>query len=335
MGRMASLRRTALIACVALAIAGCAGESAGPAAPVRAGAVPALKVVAQPCGWRAEPPRAWRHVLWIWFENRSYQNVLGTGDTSTPYLQSLAARCGVATNFHNESHPSLPNYLAAVAGTTAGVTRNCSPKGCSQDRDSLFAKVTAAGKEWKSYAESMPHNCAIFDEGRYAVRHNPPPYFLPIRTQCAQQSVPMGTVQAGALADDLADGTLPEFSFLVPDLCNDMHDCPLAVGDQWLRDWLTAVFASEAYTDGATAIFVTWDEGDHSSGHGVHCASRPTDESCHIATVVVSPSTPRGTEVDTWYDHYSMLRTTEEMLRLPGHLGAAADATSMRQPFGL
>jgi phospholipase C len=276
-------------------------------------------------------------VVWIWFENHSYENILGKGDPAhaVPYLQSLAAKCGVATNFHNETHPSLPNYLAAVSGTTHGVTRDCSPKGCSQDGDSLFARVTAAGKTWKSYAESMPHNCAVFDEGRYAVRHNPPPYFLPIRDACAKQSVPMGTPGSGALASDLNGDALPDFSFLAPDLCNDMHDCTPAVGDAWTRDWMAALFASPAYQDGTTAVFITWDEGDHSSGHGVDCAARPTDESCHIATVVVSPSTVPGTTDGTRHDHYSMLRTTEEMLRLPGHLGAASTASSMSAGFNL
>jgi phospholipase C len=331
---MASLRRTAFLA-AALILAACAGEAAGPASPVRSPAGPTPSVVADPCGRQSSPPQQWRHVVWIWFENRSYESVFGPGATATPYLRELADRCGLATNFHNETHPSLPNHLAAVAGTTAGTTRNCSPKGCSQSRDSLFGKVTAAGHEWRSYAESMPHNCALFDAGRYAVRHNPAAYFVPLRAQCAQQSVPMGDVYSGPLADDLAEGTLPEFAYLVPDLCHNMHHCTPAVGDRWLRAWMARLLASDGYTEGSTVVFLTWDEGDHSSGPGVECRGRPADRSCHIPTVVVSPSTRPGTTVDVRFDHYSLLRTTEELLGLPGHLGAAARAPSMRQAFGL
>ena len=81
----------------------------------------------------------------------------------------------------------------------------------------------------------MPSNCDRSDSGRYAVRHNPAVYYTRIGAQCRRSDVPLGTASAGALATDLRRGTLPSFAFVTPDLCNDMHDCPIATGDAWLR----------------------------------------------------------------------------------------------------
>ena len=112
------------------------------------------------------------------------------------------------------------------------------------------------------------------------------------------------------------------FTFVTPNMCSDMHDCSIDAGDTWLATWMPKFLGSPEYRAGRTAIFLTFDEDDHSEGN-------------HIATLVISPSTPAGAIDGTRYDHYSMLRTTEEMLGLPPVLGAAATAPSMRGPFRL
>jgi phospholipase C len=131
----------------------------------------------------------------------------------------------------------------------------------------------------------------------------------------------MGTVTAGALADDLAHDTLPRFAFLTPNLCNDEHDCSLATGDAWLSTWVPGILGSPAYRAGGTALFVTYDEDDNSANNRIY-------------TVAVAPSVPPGTSSDAAFDHYSLLATMEDLLGL-GRLGHAAAATSMRAAFHL
>jgi hypothetical protein len=118
------------------------------------------------------------------------------------------------------------------------------------------------------------------------------------------------------LATDLATGSLARFTVVVPDICNDTHDCPVATGDRWLEQWVTAVTASSTFAQGRTALFVVWDE--------------PTP----MPFLAVAPSIRPGTVVKPAVDHYALLRTTEELLGLPV-LGTARTAPSMRAPLHL
>jgi hypothetical protein len=251
-------------------------------------------------------------------ENRTYTSVLGSG-SSAPHLSSYAARCGVATGYYAVTHPSLPNYLAATSGSTGGVSSDCDPGSCPQDRSSLFGQVQAAGGQWRSYAESMPNACDRVISGRYAPKHNPAVYYPPITTSCRSWDVPMGG-STGEFATALAHRALPSFTFVTPNMCDDGHDCSLSTADSWLGTWLGRITTSPAYRAGDTLLLLTWDEGVGSDQH--------------IATVVIGPTVPRGLRVSTRFTHYSVLRTTEELLHL-GRLGAAASATSMRTAFHL
>jgi hypothetical protein len=169
--------------------------------------------------------------------------------------------------------------------------------------------------------ESMPSNCSLGNSGLYAVRHNPAAYYANIRSQCATQDVPLGSTL------DLS----ARFTFITPNVCNDMHSCPgasdsaaqIANGDRWLSTWMPKILDSREYRSGSTVVFLTWDEDDYSSANKQH-----------IATLVVAPSTPVGTAVGDRFDHYSMLRTTEELLGLDT-LGKASSAPSMRAAFHL
>src|SRR5207245_7800135 len=123
-----------------------------------------------PCGRAASA--SYRHVIWIWMENRSYSQVLGSSSPAT-HLKAYARRCGVATAYYALTHPSLPNYLAAVSGSTGGVTSDCSPASCPQRRPTIFRQLNRRGLAWSSLAESMTTPCDRASYGRYAARHNP------------------------------------------------------------------------------------------------------------------------------------------------------------------
>jgi phosphatidylinositol-3-phosphatase len=285
-----------------------------------AAAVPGAKPAHGPCGWRPTPPARWRHVIWIWMENESYNQVIGAASAS--YLTQLAHACGIATNYAAVSHPSLPNYIAATSGSTWGIADDDGPSAHPLAGPSIFSQVSAAGLSWRSYEESMPSNCALSSAGLYAVKHNPAAYYTGIRAQCGRWDVPMGTVSSGSFASALGGGRLPSFAFVTPNLCDDMHDCPVGTGDAWLRRWLPAITASASYRSGATVVFITFDEGTGGN---------------HVATLVVAPSTPSGTQSRTAFDHYSLLKTTEELLGIRVLLAHAGDRATrdLRSAFHL
>jgi hypothetical protein len=291
----------------------------------------ATAATAKMCGFASGAPSGYDHVIWIWFENHSYPSIVGS--SSAPYLNGVVGnQCALATNFHNETHPSLPNYLAATSGSTQGLTDNCLPSVCRTNAPSLFRQLENAHKTWKGYADAMPSNCSAVNRGTYAVKHNPPPYYTDIQGTCSKYNVPLGSASSGALTKDLAAGTLPSFAFISPDLCHDMHNCSVNTGDTWLNRWLNLIVGSSTYKAGRTAVFVTWDEGQNGT-HGANCSSPSnTDPTCHVATYVIGPAVQPGARVSTRYTHYSMLRTTEEMLGL-GFLGNAGGAASMRSNF--
>jgi hypothetical protein len=254
----------------------------------------------------APAPRRWRHVVWIIEENRSFAQVAGS--PSAPYLARLARECGLATRYDGIAHPSLPNYLALTSGSTHGVTDDAGPAAHPIGGASIFSLL---GGRWRTLAQSMPAPCDPATSGTYAVRHNPAVYYTAVRRACARQDVALGA------RPDLTAA----FTLIIPNVCNDMHDCSTATGDAWLAHELPLVLASPAYRSGTTAVFITWDENDAGGRR--------------VPLYVVAPSVRPGTRATGAFDHYSLLRTTEELLGLRPLLGKAAGAPSMRAAFGL
>jgi hypothetical protein len=261
------------------------------------------------CG-EAEPS-AWRHVVWIWMENKDNGDIVGSPDA--PFLDDLAAACGRAGKYLGVAHPSLANYITATSGGTQGITDDARPAEHPLDEPSIFSQLGPTG--WQAYEESMDGNCNRVVQGPlYAVRHNPPAYYTNIAADCDVRDVPMPD------AFDLS----PAFTFITPNLCHDMHECEVAVGDAWLADVVAKIAATPEYAGGTTVLVITWDENE-----GPH--HKPKNR---IPTFVVAASVPPGTVAHRRFDHYSLLRTTEQMLGLPP-LGLAKDARSMRRAFHL
>lgn len=270
----------------------------------------------RPCGRRVRSP-SYRHVMWVWMENESFGSIIGAADA--PYETTLAHRCGVATNYWAITHPSLPNYLAATGGTTAGVVDDGEPSVHPITGPSIFSEVDAAGLTWRGYAESMPSPCDTVTSGLYAARHNPAVYYVRLRRACALDDVPMGPITAGPLYRALEGDTLASFVFVTPNICDDAHSCPVGHGDAWLSSFLSVVFDSPTYRLGHLAVFVTFDEGNSDN---------------RVPTIVAAPSVSIGTRSALRFDHYSLLRTAEELLGLP-LLDQAAKAASMADAFHL
>ena len=310
----------ALLATCALLLAGCGAGGAGPtpatapsttspspSPPSSPSPTPDLSPTAsRPCGLGGPAPARVQHVVFIVMENRAYSEVIGSPDA--PYINHLAALCGLATNYQAVAHPSLPNYLALTSGSTQGVTDDGGPDQHPISAPSIFSLL---GSRWRSLEESMPANCDLQSGGEYAVKHNPAAYFTSIRPACRSQDVPLSTVP------DLSAA----FTFITPNLCDDMHDCPTSSGDGWLAREVPLLLATPQYLSGQTAIFITWDES--------------TGSTQQVPTLVIAPTVPAGARVASAFTHYSLLRTAEQLLGLSPLLGGAASAPSMVGPFNL
>ena len=253
------------------------------------------------------------HVVWVVMENRSYEQIIGN-TTSAPYLNGLAQQYGSATNMQAELHPSLPNYIAMTSGSTQGITDDLPPASHPLDVENIFHQLPGGAS--RSLEESMPSSCYQTNSSPYVVRHNPEAYYTNLGSDCAGYDVPLGS------APDLSAA----FTFITPNVCHDMHSnsCPgstnpILQGDQWLQGFVPQLLATPEYQTGSTVVFITWDEGKATTNH--------------IPTLVISPTTSH-VQSSTAFTHYSLLRTTEEILGLP-LIGGAASAASMRADFNL
>ena len=245
------------------------------------------------------------HVVWIMLENVGYSVV---GSPSAPYFNQLATRCGLATNDDAVSHPSLPNYIALTSGSTQGISDDGEPSSHPLRAPSIFSEL---GSNWKSLVESMPSACDHVTSGQYAARHNPAVYFTTVATSCRRQDVAMN------LPLNLSAG----FTMIVPNICDDMHSCPVATGDAWLRRIVPLILTSSQYQSRSLILFITFDENDSMASN-------------QIPTLVIAPSTPKGDRIAIRFTHYSLLKTTEILLHV-GQLGQARTARSMIEPFHL
>jgi phosphatidylinositol-3-phosphatase len=210
-----------------------------------------------------------------------------------------------ATNYYGIRHPSLPNYLALIGGDTFSITSDCTD--CFVAAPNLADQIESSSRTWKGYMESMPQPCFLGDTQAYKQKHNPFIYFDAIRTnpnRC-QQIVPLTQLDL-----DLQSGAVPNLVWITPNICNDMHDCGVDVGDQWLKEWVPKILASAAWQDNGV-LFITFDEGSSRKSCCTYAQGGQID------TLIIGPMVKPGFTSDVEYDHYSLLRTIEEAWGLP------------------
>jgi hypothetical protein len=243
----------------------------------------------------AAPVPAFDHVVVIVFENKESPSVLG--NRAAPTFNAYARRYARLTRYYGVTHPSLPNYLALVSGSTQGIRTNCAY--CSVDAPSLADTIEASGRTWKTYAEGLPAPGFLGAvKARYAKRHNPFTYFRGITRNPARRARIVPLTQ---LAADVRGGALPNFSLVVPDVCHSMHDCRVSVGDAWLRGQLGKFVKLPN-----TVVFVVFDEGSTSVRGGGHTAA-----------LAVGTTVRPGSRYVGLTSHYGLLRTIEEAWGLP------------------
>jgi PKD repeat protein len=236
------------------------------------------------------------HVVVVIEENKAATQIVGNADA--PYITSLAAAGANFTASYAITHPSEPNYVALFSGSTQGVTDDSCPH--SHAAPSLGDELITAGRTFTGYSQGLPSvgytGCG---SGAYARKHNPWSDFPAIPASANQPF--------SAFPSDYS--TLPDVSFVVPDLQNDMHDGTIAQGDAWLRQNLDG-YVQWAKTHNSLLV-LTFDEDDNSAAN-------------HISTVFVGQSVVAG-QYDETINHYNVLRTLEDAFGLP-LMGASATA---------
>ena len=326
----------------------------------------------------ARPPAQPKtHVFIVMMENAGFKEVLSPSNANTAYIQHLAATYGLATHYYGVTHTSLPNYLAATSGSTWGSNSDDVTQKTLLDHEDIVDQLQAAHVSWKAYMEGLPHPGFLGDSADYTatphssdnalylLKHDP---FLMYPDVYNHPALADKVVPLTELTSDLAHNTVPEFSWITPDICNDMHGmvgpaCPYPSsgtgpsaqnykdGNAFLAHWVPAIMRSKSWTSNSV-IFIVWDEGGYSnvSPYGPEsiagCCDSPiianppvntTDASGgdltggtlygggQVPMIVISGAMHKHATFATPSNHYSLLRTVEDIFHL-SYLGYASDS---------
>lgn len=238
------------------------------------------------------------YIIVIIMENHSYDQV-----RVLPYTAGLMAAYSYSAASFAVTHPSQPNYIALWAGSTLGVVNNnCPPTGAPFTAENLGHACEVAGVSWKSYNENLPAaGSAVCTVGSlYTRKHNPWTHFSNLNHANERPY--------SDLAADIAAQQLPRLSFVIPNNCNNTHDCALAVGDTWLQNNVPALIAAVGPRG---LVVVTWDEDNNISGN-------------HILTVFAGPQVRSGYVSTQPINHYGLLRTLCDALGVPPFANAVS-----------
>jgi phospholipase C len=236
------------------------------------------------------------HIVIVMMENKDQDDVIGS--SNAPYLNSLASQGANIRESYAVTHPSQPNYVALFSGSTQGVTNDDCPQQLSAPN--LGSELMSAGLSFAGFAEDMPEEgSTVCDSGSYARKHNPWVDFdnIPASSNRTWYEFPTDYSQ------------LPTVSMVIPNLCQDMHDCSVKTGDGFMSERMDA-YAQWAVQNNSLLI-VQWDENNDGS------------DGDRIPTIIYGAHVAPGTYAN-WIDHYSILRTIEDMYGLPV-LGEAAN----------
>jgi phosphatidylinositol-3-phosphatase len=267
------------------------------------------------------------HVFLLVEENHSYPSVIG--NSAMPYFNSLANAYGLATNYYADTHPSIGNYFML---TTGQIITNDDGYTATVSTDNLVRELIAAGKTWKSYAESLPSvGYTGGDVYPYLAHHNPLSYFSDVRNSSTQV---LNLVPFSQFPIDLVNDQLPNFGFIVPNAEDDAHDCPdgtqncddsvkLSTADAWLQANMSPLIDSATFQHDGLLIIV-FDESFHADTRY---------SGGQVALVMISPKAKASFRSVTFYQHQSTLRTLVEITAAAAFPGASASAADMGEFF--
>jgi phosphatidylinositol-3-phosphatase len=293
---MAFAQRTGLLGGIAiLALAACTGSNAVVSTPAAADAArshTAITGKAQKYGTK--------YVQLVIFENESYDDVIG--NSNAPYITSLSKTWANMTQSFAITHPSEPNYLALFSGSTQGVTSDQCPVTFSGK--SLGSELLAAKISFRGYAESMPSKGF---EGCQAVSDSLPSGYLYMRKHVPWTDFSNLPASVNLIYKKPFSKPPAQFVWITPNMCNDMHDCPVATGDTWASKNLPKLIAWDQANNGV--LILTFDENDGSPGN-------------QIATILIGNVNPG--QYSQTVNHYNVLRTIEDVFGVKALNNAAS-----------
>lgn len=269
------------------------------------------------------------HVYVVVEENHGYTSIVG--NSSLPYLNGLANQYGLATNYYGNTHPSIGNYLMM---TTGQIITNSDGYSSNVSAANMVRTMMTAGVTWKSYAESLPSvGYTGGDVYPYVKHHNPFAYFTDVVNSSNEK---LNVVPFTQFKTDITNNAVPRFSFIVPNMHHNGHDCPdgmtsctdsqkKAAMDNWLKTNIAPILANPQFQQDGLLV-ITFDEGS---------ASDTTHGGGHLATVVIGPKVKKNHKSSTLYQHQNLLRTMLNALGVTSNLpGVSSTAPAMSDFFG-
>lgn len=267
------------------------------------------------------PVPPFEHIVIVTMENKEYETALQ--GNPMPNLTRWSEEYTLLTEHYAITHPSLLNYMAMIGGDT--FFENNLPD-APVDAMGLQDEIEQSGRTWKAYMESMPAPCGLQDTLDYVQKHNPFVWFSSVRNnpeRCKRSVVPLEQ-----LDQDIANQSLPNFLFIMPNLCNSAHDCDVDVTDAWLGVWVKKLMDVPGFLDNSL-IILTWDEGQ-----GDHTCCGLKTGGGRVATVLISNRVRKGFQDSRPYTHYSLLKTILAAWKLPEFGYAAGEQTPLIEaPF--
>jgi Phosphoesterase family len=289
------------------------------------------------------------HLFLVVEENHGYSDVIG--NPAAPNLNALARRFGSATAFYGVAHPSEPNYVALLGGSTFGVQDDNPYYMNRVAKPSLISQLDEAGIGWKAYLQGLPYagyrgmcypakcNGSPDVDPLYVSKHNAIQNFTTsLNARDWSRQVPIEQ-----LSHDLGKGSVPAFNYVIPDECHDMHGDPpycidsgtpgdpqdqrlVATGDQYLGQLVAGITGAPFWAKGNNAIAIVFDEGDDKAG----CCGTPSGSGGgRVASVIVTSHGPRGLQDATPANHYSLLQTIQKSFGL-GCLAFTCDTADVK-----
>jgi phosphatidylinositol-3-phosphatase len=277
------------------------------------------------------------HVVIVLGENNAYSATYNS--KNMPYLTSLADTYGLGTNYYADTHPSIGDYLILATGRLITYDDSKTPKNFPVSDNNIALEAQNAGKTWKDYVENLPSasGCGGLKHGKYFVRHDPLEYLTTINTERKN------FVCFSEFAKDLAGKNLPNLSWLVPNGCDDAHDCSLNTFDDWLSKEVAPLLSSSYFQPGGDGLLIVVFDENNNSGTP-NCETTTAGRGCggKVELVMVSPYSKKGYKSTAGDSHNykntyqggNILRTMAQGLGLPtSDLGAATTDIPMSDFF--
>lgn len=289
--------------------------------------VPLFSLTALPSAQTVATLPTFGHVVIVLGENTAYN--ASYNSANMPYLTSLANTYGLGTNYYSNTHPSIGNYLNLATGNIITDNDSETPKTLPISDNNIALEVQNASKTWKDYVENLPaaKGCGGLKSGTYYVRHDPLEYMTTINTETKN------FVCFTQFATDLAAHKLPNLSWLVPNGCDDAHDCNITTFDNWLETEVAPLLASSYFQAGGDGLLiVVFDENNTTSTPKCETTTEGLGCGGQVELVVVSPQGKKAYKskggdshnYNNSYEEGNILRTMAQGLGLPtSNLGVA------------